>query len=138
MRSRMNRDLARQYLDARINRPLLPNLYNSFNGSIRLQVDHEAIDFDIRHSIFSWLPQQVSTPVARQNADAGHVDVRDVDATFHFASWADMVALLCGQANLMEAFMQQRVRADGYLLWTFTLLALFRGEASATPPVPPT
>lgn len=59
----------------------------------------------------------------------------DPDTTFRFADAATAHALLSGHEDAFQAFMAGRFRADGYLMWAFTLMAMFR---SASLPVTPT
>ena len=56
------------------------------------------------------------------------------DATFRFEDVDTAWALLSGQADAFEAFMQGRFRADGYLLWAFALRAMFRAESLPASP----
>jgi putative sterol carrier protein len=51
------------------------------------------------------------------------------DATFRFDDVDTAWALLSGQANAFEAFMQGRFRADGYLTWAFALIAMFQNAS---------
>jgi putative sterol carrier protein len=51
------------------------------------------------------------------------------DTTFHFADLDTARALLAGRADAFEAFMAGRFRADGYLIWAFKLMAMFRSTS---------
>jgi putative sterol carrier protein len=57
------------------------------------------------------------------------------DATFLFADAETAWALLTGRADAFEAFMEGRFRSNGYLMWAFRLMAIFR---STSLPVAPT
>jgi putative sterol carrier protein len=57
------------------------------------------------------------------------------DATFMFRDEQTAWALLTGQGDAFEAFMDGRFRSDGYLMWAFALMAMFR---SASLPATPT
>lgn len=57
------------------------------------------------------------------------------DATFMFDDAATAWALLTGQGDAFEAFMDGRFRSDGHLMWAFALMAMFR---AASLPVNPT
>ena len=57
------------------------------------------------------------------------------DAVFMFADSDTAWALLSGQADAFEAFMEGRFRSDGYLMWAFALMAMFK---SSSLPVTPT
>lgn len=54
------------------------------------------------------------------------------DATFLFDDQETALALLSGQGDTFGAFMDGRFRSDGYLMWAFVLLGMFRA-ASPTP-----
>ncbi len=62
------------------------------------------------------------------------VETGAADATFYFDTPDQAMQLLTGSADVFEAFMDGQFRADGYLMWTFALLTMFRGEAA--PPAP--
>jgi putative sterol carrier protein len=51
------------------------------------------------------------------------------DATFYFEDVDTAWALLSGQADAFTAFMEGRFRADGYLMWAFTLMAMFQSQS---------
>jgi hypothetical protein len=61
----------------------------------------------------------------------GHLEVLDrespVDFTLLFRDVEDAVAILQGREDVIEAFMAGRLRADGYLIRVFGVLAMFRG-----------
>lgn len=63
-----------------------------------------------------------------RNGELEFIDDCRADATFYFSDAATADALLFGKADPLDAFMQGRFRADGYLLWAFALLAMFRGH----------
>ena len=56
------------------------------------------------------------------------------DATFYFDTPDEALQLLTGDADVFEAFMEGRFRADGYLMWTFALLSMFRGDGAEPTP----
>jgi putative sterol carrier protein len=60
---------------------------------------------------------------------------REPDATFYFEDVDTAWALLSGQADAFEAFMQGRFRADGYLMWAFMLMATFQSRSLPETPV---
>jgi putative sterol carrier protein len=51
------------------------------------------------------------------------------DATFFFEDVDIAWALLSGQADAFDAFMEGQFRADGYLMWAFTLMAMFQSQS---------
>ena len=57
------------------------------------------------------------------------------DATFYFEDVDTAWALLSGQADAFSEFMDGRFRADGYLMWAFTLMAMFRSASLPETPV---
>lgn len=59
---------------------------------------------------------------------------REPDATFMFEDADTAWTLLSGQGDAFEAFMDGRFRSDGYLMWAFALMAMFR--STSLPPAP--
>lgn len=53
-------------------------------------------------------------------------DQISADITLYFHSAAEAAALLQGSANPVAAFMEGRFRSDGYLIWVFSVLSMFR------------
>ena len=51
------------------------------------------------------------------------------DATFLFSDLDTAWALLTGRADAFTAFMAGSFRADGYLMWAFTMMAMFRSDS---------
>jgi putative sterol carrier protein len=51
------------------------------------------------------------------------------DATFYFEDVDTAWALLSGKADAFSEFMEGRFRADGYLMWAFTLMAMFQSRS---------
>ena len=56
------------------------------------------------------------------------------EATFFFDSTQTALALLCGNGDVMEAFMAERFRSDGSITLVFVLLSVFRGIPLDVPP----
>ena len=54
------------------------------------------------------------------------LESRSCDATFHFEGVEDAAALLSEQQEVLKSFMNGQFRADGYLMWAFLLIAIFR------------
>ena len=50
------------------------------------------------------------------------------DVTVYFDRACTATGLLSGELDAMDTFMQGRFRADGYLMWAFLLIRLFRPE----------
>ncbi len=82
-----------------------------FDGTIRLAVDSDALEFTIRDGqlVFG----DGATP----------------DVTFTFSDVETAKALLSGQGNAIDAFMQGRFKADGYLMWAFALMGFFQNAS---------
>lgn len=57
------------------------------------------------------------------------------DATFYFDDVDIAWALLPGQADAISAFMAGQFRADGYLMWAFALMAMFRSASLPQTPL---
>lgn len=57
------------------------------------------------------------------------------DATFFFQDMATAWPLLSGKASAFDAFMAGKFRADGYLMWAFTLMSMFQSESLPDTPV---
>lgn len=72
--------------------------------SLRFHVGHGRLDFDL-------------------SGDAR------VDATFRFEDADTAWALLSGRADAFDAFMHGRFSADGYLMWAFALMSMFRNTS---------
>ena len=56
------------------------------------------------------------------------------DVSFRFADLATATSILRGQADAIDAFMNGRFRADGYLMMAFKLMELFGSRS--LPPTP--
>ena len=61
-------------------------------------------------------------------------DALTPEATFFFDTVETALALLCGDGDFMDAFMQGRFRSDGSLTLVFPLLSVFRGVRLEVPP----
>lgn len=61
-------------------------------------------------------------------------DVRAPDVTFSFEDLATAMAIIRGESDAIEAFMNGRFRADGYLMMAFKLMELFGSRS--LPPTP--
>ena len=56
------------------------------------------------------------------------------DVTFRFPDLPSTFAIIRGQANAIEEFMNDRFRSDGYLMMAFRLMELFGSRS--LPPTP--
>jgi len=82
-----------------------------FDATIRLTIGEEALIFRLAQGTLTF-PSEPQLP----------------DATFYFADTDIAWAVLSGQADPLNAFMEGRFRSDGYLLWTFALTAMFPAQ----------
>jgi putative sterol carrier protein len=102
-------------------RALQSHLENTFfapasqgmDAIIRLDIDEEELVFEISEQQIRFDQAAELTP----------------DATFYFEDVDIAWALLSGQADAFTAFMEGRFRADGYLMWAFTLMAMFQSQS---------
>ena len=85
-----------------------PGPVTGIDAVFRLQVEREALTFRVRDGTLDFGVEACP------------------DATFMFDHVETARALLSGEADAVEAFMHGRFRSDGYLLWAFVLLAMFR------------
>lgn len=105
-----------------LRRILMTNFYppaaRGMDAVLRVQVGDEDIDFRVENERIEF---DLEPHVA-------------ADTTFRFADHRTARALLTGEEDAFEAFMHGRFRADGYLMWAFTLMAMFR--STSLPPTP--
>lgn len=75
-------------------------------------------------------------PIVCSISDAGLAFDDDMvpEATFFFDSTQTALGLLCGDADVMDAFMEGRFRSDGSITLVFVLLSVFRGIPLEVPP----
>lgn len=66
--------------------------------------------------------------------DAGLATISEPDVSFLFSDMDTAWRILSGRENAIDAFMQGRFRADGYLMMAFKLMEIF-GSLSL-PPTP--
>jgi len=111
--------MANDALKAHLEQNFQPAIAARFDAVFRIDVGDEPLPFRVRHG--------------RLDFDVA-ADLRP-DATFTFADADTAWALLSGRADAFEAFMQGRFRSDGYLMWAFALMAMFK---SSSLPVHPT
>jgi putative sterol carrier protein len=72
--------------------------------------------------------------VVRDGTLAITTDVAAPDVTFRFENLATATAIIRGESDAIEAFMNGRFRADGYLMMAFKLMELFGSRS--LPPTP--
>ena len=87
-------------------------------------------DVRIALSVGDWPPLVCSIGAAPLVFD----DALIPEATFFFDSPETALGLLCGDGDIMDAFMEERFRSDGSLTLVFLLLSVFRGVPLEVPP----
>jgi len=95
-----------------------PPAAGGMDAVLRIQVGDESLSFRVAHGQLDFDPDGCEI----------------ADTTFRFEDHATAIRLFSGQEDAFDAFMHGRFRADGYLMWAFTLMAMFR---SASLPVTP-
>ena len=96
-----------------------PAVTTRLDAVFRVEVGQDSLSFRVNHG----------------NLDFDLAPGTVPDVTFTFADDETAWTLLSGRADAFEAFMDGRFRSDGYLVWAFTLMAMFR---STSLPVTPT
>ena len=104
-----------QHLVASFHSPAATGL----DAVLRLDVGGETLSFRVREGALQFDLDPLIEP----------------DATFLFADRETAWALFSGREDAFEAFMSERFRADGYLMWAFTLMAMFRSASLPVTPV---
>jgi putative sterol carrier protein len=105
----------RQLLEASFHPPAA----RALDAVLRIQVGDDALAFRVAGGQLDFDPAQCARP----------------DTTFRFADHATARALFSGQEDAFDAFMHGRFRADGYLMWAFALMAMFRSASLPVTPV---
>ncbi len=111
--------MALRALQSHLEKTFHPPASQGLDAVIRLAIADEYLQFEIAEGAISF----------------HDMESRKADATFYFEDVDTAWALLSGQADAFTAFMEGRFRADGYLMWAFTLMAMFQ---SASLPENPT
>lgn len=96
-----------------------PDVAARLDAVLRIAVGEQSLSFRVVHG--------------RLDFDVP-ADVRP-DATFMFQDDATAWALLSGREDAFQAFMEGRFRSDGYLMWAFALMAMFRSTSLPATPV---
>jgi putative sterol carrier protein len=112
--------MALSILQAHLEKNFHASAAAAIDATLRLSVAEDSLAFRISHGTLEFV-------------DGASCDGASCDATFYFHDVDSALALLSGQADPFEAFMNGGFRADGYLMWAFTLMAMFR-TASLPPP----
>ncbi len=105
------------HLTTRLRGAFHPPAASHMDATFALDLGQDRVTFRVRHGKLDF------------------VEGLAADATFYFDTPDQALQLLTGDADVFEAFMEGRFRADGYLMWTFALLTMFRGRgAEPSPP----
>ena len=111
--------MALRALQSHLERTFHPPASVGMDATIRLAIADEYLQFQVSGCEISFHEAESATP----------------DATFFFEDVDIAGALLSGQADAFGAFMEGRFRADGYLLWAFTLMNMFQSESLPEAPI---
>jgi hypothetical protein len=111
--------MALETLKEHLRQSFQPAVTARLDAVFRISVADESLSFRVSHGHLEFDLPSGTAP----------------DATFMFADADTAWALLSGGADAFEAFMDGRFRSDGYLVWAFVLMAMFR---SSSLPVNPT
>lgn len=96
-----------------------PDVAARFDAILRIAIGEQSLAFRVAHGRLDFdVP-----PDAR------------ADATFMFQDETTAWALLSGREDAFQAFMDGRFRSDGYLMWAFALMAMFRSTSLPIVPV---
>ncbi len=105
--------MASRSLQRHLQENFQPAAAGAIDATFRLAMAGQKLTFHIAHGTLEFVEQEHS------------------DATFYFDDEDSALALLSGQSDPFDAFMNGQFRADGYLVWAFVLLGMFRGGSSA-------
>lgn len=106
-------------LQAQLQKSFFPPASAGLDAVIRLSVAGETLAFRVADATISFEEAAGKTP----------------DATFYFSDMETAWNLLSGRGDAFSAFMQGTFRADGYLMWAFTMMAMFQSESLPENPV---
>ena len=111
----------------------MPDGRNALRDTLAERFDGAALDgHDVRIAlaVAGWQPLVCSISPAGVAFD----DTLVPEATFFFDSAQTARSLLCGDGDVMDAFLEERFRSDGSLTLVFMLLSVFRGIRLDVPP----
>ena len=113
--TRMNLDALEQHLRQNFQ----PDVAARLDAVFRIAVGEQSLSFHVAHARLDFAVPPGARP----------------DATFFFQDDATAWALLSGREDAFQAFMEGRFRSDGYLMWAFALMAMFRSTSLPIVPV---
>ena len=105
-------------LVAQLSASFNPVLAREFDGTVVLELDPGSDQGAAQRVVLILDHGKLQTRVTTDQTPA--------DITLYFHSAAEAAALLQGSANPVTAFMEGRFRSDGYLIWVFSVLSMFR------------
>ncbi len=111
--------MALRALQSHLESTFHPPASTGLDAVIRLAIADEMLQFEVADGRILFHDAQARRP----------------DATFFFEDVDIAWALLSGQGDAFDAFMEGRFRADGYLMWAFRLMAMFQSESLPETPV---
>ncbi|MCH8140829.1 MAG: hypothetical protein IH908_04460 [Proteobacteria bacterium] len=97
-------------LQARLQENFVPSASEGLDATFCLAIATERLTFRIRAQSLEFINLKSSV----------------CDATFYFENVPAADDLLCGRHDVLTSFMEGKFRADGYLMWAFRLMAMFR------------
>ncbi len=111
----------------------MPDGRNEFRDTLADRFDGSVLgghDVRVALAVDGWRPLVCSISAAGLAFD----DTVVPEAAFYFDSAQTALGLLCGDADVMDAFMEERFRSDGSITLVFVLLSVFRGIPLDVPP----
>lgn len=114
--------MALRALQTHLEQTFYPPAAEGLDARLRLQIGEEEL-------LFTVTPGGLVFDDAEVDAEPASAAPPDPDATFFFEDVDTAWALLSGRADAFEAFMTGRFRADGYLMWAFSLMAMFQSDS---------
>ena len=111
--------MALQELQSHLQRSFYAPAAQGLDAVFRLSINDEMLTFEIADGQLNFDPHSGKRP----------------DATFYFTDMDVAWALFTGQADAFKAFMEGQFRADGYLMWAFTLMSMFQSASLPDTPV---
>ncbi|MCZ6853786.1 MAG: hypothetical protein O7G86_07685 [Gammaproteobacteria bacterium] len=73
--------------------------------------------------------ERLTFRIVEETLEFSDLEAGSCDATFHFEDVDGADALLSGRQDVLSAFMGGQFSSDGYLIWAFVLMAMFRNTA---------
>jgi hypothetical protein len=116
--------MALRALQTHLEQTFYPPAATGLDALLRLKIGDEELVFSVSPHGLIFSDQQ-----------EGKFQSSAPDATFFFEDVDTAWALLSGRADAFDAFMNGRFRADGYLMWAFSLMAMFQSDSLPETPI---